>query len=204
MATFGNSNLKPWADGHWQGCWALNDTFTYKMARHGWHTEKKKKERENKPHDLGVNINRKILSQNLEGNLWKCASFALLSVIRKVTLQRDISTEKPKRPLSKSLQTRKSRAILLKGTFVCHWWEVSGWNLYEHNCQRALKSQNETDNVIWQFHSQSIWEINRSRKTHAHTHIPTNMHCSSIHNTQEMKGKRIIGCRRERNRTEGM
>ena len=29
-----------------------------------------------------------------------------------------------------------------------------------------------------------------------HPH-PTNMHCSSIHNAQDMKGKRIVGCKRE-------
>ena len=115
---------------------------------------------------------------------------------QKVKLPVNITNEKPKRPLSKCLQTRKSRAILVKGKPVSLWWEVSGQRLYNHDCQSVLESQIATDHVIWQSHSQSIWAINQSWKTH-NTPTSTNIPWSNSHNVQEMKGKRITGCKRK-------
>ena len=104
-------------------------------------------------------------------------------MIRKVKVQWDITTKKPQRPLPETQQTRKSRAVLAKGTLIClicWWWEIRGWSLQEHDDQRVLESQNETDDVMWWFHSQFIWGTNISWKTHPHTHTPSNMQCSSI------------------------
>ena len=52
-----------------------------------------------------------------------------------------ISILKPKRPLSKTIQTRRSRAVLVNGTLIFYWWEVSSQSLYEHDCQRAWESK---------------------------------------------------------------
>ena len=52
-----------------------------------------------------------------------------------------ISILKPKRPLSKPIQARRSKAVLVNGTLIFYWWEVSSQSLYEHDCQRAWESK---------------------------------------------------------------
>ena len=97
-----------------------------------------------------------------------------------------------------TLQTRKSRAILVKGTPVCHWWEVISRSLYEHDCQRALESQNETDDVIWQLHSQSIWGINRSWKTHSQTLNSTTCTAAAFTMPKRWKERESLGANEKR------
>ena len=135
----------------------------------------------------------------LERNLWKWAPFARLSVMRKVKRQHDITTEKTERPLSKSIQTRKSRAMFVKGT-LCQVWRVRCWSLYEHDCQRALETQYETDDVMWWFHSQRIWETNRSWKTHPHPPPPQIRTETAFTMTKTEKERESLVANEKRNR----
>ena len=151
MAAFRNSNLWTWADGYWLLTRQPGTKWHLPLQNdQGWHTKMKRKT------NYIVRKERNIKRSMLRKKPLEMCSIAWLSVVGKVKRQHDITTEKTERPLSKSIQTRKSRAMFVKGT-LCQVWRVRCWSLYEHDCQRALETQCETDDVIRWFHFQRIW-----------------------------------------------
>ena len=118
MAAFRNSNLWTWADGYWLLTRQPGTKWHLPLQNdQGWHTKMKRKT------NYIVRKERNIKRSMLRKKPLEMCSIAWLSVVGKVKRQHDITTEKTERPLSKSIQTRKSRAMFVKGT-LCQVWRV--------------------------------------------------------------------------------
>lgn len=147
MFALGNSKLKTWDNRHWSFIRRRGSKcYLHLQNLKGSHDKIKRKQL--------VWWGRKLQQVNtiqcLKRSFWKCASVAFLSVIWKVKLQCNITTQKLQRPLFETIKTRKSRAILGKGIIICQWWVVNLWSCVGMT-QRASESQIETDDVTWWF-----------------------------------------------------
>ena len=105
MAVFGNGNLKPWADGH---ClftrWPGNKWHLPLQNGQGLHTEIKTRTNHTIRKETSTG-NGNSMKKDASGNV---PHLVFLSVIWKIKLQGDITTEKSKRPLSISSDSVKS------------------------------------------------------------------------------------------------
>ena len=116
MAVFGNGNLKPWADGHclftrWPGSkWHLP-----LQNGQGSHTEIKTRTNHTIRKETSTG-NCNSMKKDASGNV---PHLFFLSVIRKIKLQGDITTEKSKRPLLISSDSVKSIQFVFYYAHLC-------------------------------------------------------------------------------------
>ena len=103
-----------------------------------------------------------------------------------------ISILKPKRPLSKTIQTRRSSAVLVNGTLIFYLWEVSSPSLYEHDCQRAWESKMRQ----MMSYVNSIPRLFEKSTDHG-KHRPPPQTCTAAPFTVPKKWKRIVGCKQK-------
>ena len=111
-------------------------------------------------------------------------------------MQGNISNEKPKRPLSKTLQTRKSRTKLVKRTPVCHWWEVSGQRFISITV-KVPWNHKMTQMMSYGSSTPRVFEQSTDRGKHTTTPPPPQTCPAAAFSMPKRWKERIAGCKRK-------